>query len=156
NAYLGPVLDRYVHSLQSSLKEKGFAGQVLLMQSDGGVRPAPGTPGRQVPTVLSGLAAGLLGARHGGGLVGAANRSTIDTGGNRIEVVLIHGGRPLMERFPLTPRLAAYESRWRMAAPTIDITAIGAGGGSIARVVNGILKVGPDSAGAEPGPACYG
>src|SRR6478752_2595388 len=63
NAYLGPVLDRYVHSLQSSLTEKGFAGQVLLMQSDGGLVPGPASPARAVTTMLSGLAAGVLGAR---------------------------------------------------------------------------------------------
>jgi N-methylhydantoinase A len=156
NAYLGPVLDRYVHSLQSSLAGNGFDGQVLLMQSDGGLVPGSASPARAVTTMLSGLAAGVLGARHIGERLKHPNLITIDMGGTSFEVGLVHGGRPLMEGFPLTPRLAAHESRWRIAAPTIDITAIGAGGGSIARVVNGILKVGPDSAGAEPGPACYG
>jgi N-methylhydantoinase A len=156
NAYLGPVLDRYVHSLQSSLKARGFSRQVLLMQSDGGLVPGAASPGKAVTTMLSGLAAGVLGARHIGERSGYPNLITIDMGGTSFEVGLVHNGRPVIESFPLTPRLGAYESRWRIAAPTIDITAIGAGGGSIARVVNGVLKVGPDSAGAEPGPACYG
>jgi N-methylhydantoinase A len=156
NAYLGPVLDRYVHSLQSSLAKKGFNRQVLLMQSDGGLVPGAASPDTAVTTMLSGLAAGVLGARQIGDLLGLPDLITIDMGGTSFEVGLVHGGRPVMENFPLTPRLAAHESRWRIAAPTIDITAIGAGGGSIARVVDGILKVGPDSAGAEPGPACYG
>jgi N-methylhydantoinase A len=155
NAYLGPVLDRYVHALQSSLGRKGLRREVLLMQSDGGLIPGPAAPEKAVTTMLSGLAAGVLGARHIGGLLGHENLITIDMGGTSFEVGLVHRGRPVMENFPLTPRLAPFESRWRIAAPTIDITAVGAGGGSIARVVDGVLRVGPDSAGAEPGPACY-
>jgi N-methylhydantoinase A len=156
NAYLGPVLDRYVHGLQSAMSEKGFDGHVLVMQSDGGLVPGAASPAKAVTTMLSGLAAGVLGARQIGGLLNYKNLITIDMGGTSFEVGIVHDGRPVMESFPLTPRLAPYEARWRIAAPTIDITAIGAGGGSIARVIDGILKVGPDSAGAEPGPACYG
>lgn len=156
NAYLGPVLDRYVHKLQKSLAAQGFGRQVLLMQSDGGLVPGAAAPAKAVTTMLSGLAAGVLGARNIGAALGASNLITIDMGGTSFEVGLVHDGRPVMENFPLTPRLNPFESRWRIAAPTIDITAIGAGGGSIARVIDGVLKVGPDSAGADPGPACYG
>jgi N-methylhydantoinase A len=156
NAYLGPVLDRYVHSLGRSLADAGLKRPVLLMQSDGGLVPGEAAPQSAVTTMLSGLAAGVLGAKRAGVALGFPNLVTIDMGGTSFEVGLIHEGRPVIEQFPLTPRLAPYESRWRIAAPTIDITAIGAGGGSIARVVDGVLKVGPDSAGAEPGPACYG
>jgi N-methylhydantoinase A len=156
NAYLGPVLDRYVHSLQDSLESSGFRHPMLLMQSDGGLVPGSAAPKTAVTTMLSGLAAGVLGARHCGAALGYPNLITIDMGGTSFEVSLVHRGEPVMENFPLTPRLAPFESRWRIAAPTIDITAIGAGGGSIARVVDGVLKVGPESAGAEPGPACYG
>lgn len=156
NAYLGPVLDRYVHSLQDSLEGSGFRHPMLLMQSDGGLVPGSASPKTAVTTMLSGLAAGVLGARHCGAALGFPNLITIDMGGTSFEVSLVHRGEPVMENFPLTPRLAPFESRWRIAAPTIDITAIGAGGGSIARVVDGVLKVGPESAGAEPGPACYG
>jgi N-methylhydantoinase A len=156
NAYLGPVLDRYVHNLRSAMTRKGFDKQVLLMQSDGGLVPGAASPAKAVTTMLSGLAAGVLGARQIGELLKHRNLITIDMGGTSFEVGLIYDGRALMENFPLTPRLAPHEARWRIAAPTIDITAIGAGGGSIARVVDGILKVGPDSAGADPGPACYG
>jgi len=156
NAYLGPVLDRYVHALQDSLEGLGFKHPMLLMQSDAHLVPGSAAPKTAVTTMLSGLAAGVLGARHCGAALGFPNLITIDMGGTSFEVSLVHRGEPVMENFPLTPRLAPFESRWRIAAPSIDITAIGAGGGSIARVVDGVLKVGPDSAGAEPGPACYG
>lgn len=156
NAYLGPVLDLYVHALKSSLSGAGLSRPVLLMQSDGGLVPDEAAPKTAVATMLSGLAAGVLGARRAGVTLGYPNLITVDMGGTSFEVGLVHDGKPVIEHFPLTPRLAPFESRWRIAAPTIDITAIGAGGGSIARVENGILKVGPESAGAEPGPACYG
>ncbi|MDP6495289.1 MAG: hydantoinase/oxoprolinase family protein, partial [Dehalococcoidia bacterium] len=155
NAYLGPILARYVHSLQGTLDARGFRFPMLLMQSDGGLIPGNATPQRAVTTVLSGLAAGVLGARQIGQTLNCPNIITIDMGGTSFEVGMVHQGNPVIENFPLTPRLAPYMARWRIAAPAIDITAIGAGGGSIARVENGLLKVGPVSAGAAPGPACY-
>jgi len=156
NAYLGPVLDRYVHKLKSSLAGAGLTRPLLLMQSDGGLIPGEAAPDRAVTTMLSGLAAGVLGAKQVGDELGEPNVIAIDMGGTSFEVSLVHDGVPVMENFPLTPRLAPYEARWRIANPMIDITAIGAGGGSIARVEEGVLKVGPQSAAAEPGPACYG
>ena len=156
NAYLEPVLGRYVYSLERTLANRGFKRHVLLMQSDGGLVPGQAAPNRAVTTMLSGLAAGVLGAKQIGLRIGIDNIIAIDMGGTSFEVSLVHKGRPVMENFPLTPRLNPYELRWKIAAPSIDITAIGAGGGSIAQVVGGLLKVGPQSAGADPGPACYG
>jgi N-methylhydantoinase A len=155
NAYLGPILSRYVHSLQGKLDANGFRFPMLLMQSDGGLIPGNAAPEKAVTTMLSGLAAGVLGAREIGRGLDFQNIITIDMGGTSFEVGMVYRGKPVIDNLPLTVRLAPYEARWRIAAPTIDITAIGAGGGSIARVERGVIKVGPVSAGADPGPACY-
>jgi N-methylhydantoinase A len=155
NAYLGPILSRYVHELQGKLSGNGFRLPILLMQSDGGLILGNAAPQKAVTTMLSGLAAGVLGAKKIGQGLSLQNVITIDMGGTSLEVGMVYRGKPLINNLPLSPRLAPYEARWRNAAPTIDITAIGAGGGSIARVEGGVIKVGPISAGADPGPACY-
>jgi N-methylhydantoinase A len=155
NSFLAPILDTYVHSLQSQLTEKGLRYPVLMMQSDGGLIPGDESPEKAATSLLSGLAAGVIGVQSLGEVLGHRNIITIDMGGTSFEVGMIFDGTPLLASYPLAPRLGPYVSRWRLAVPTIDITAIGAGGGSIAWLDEGVLRVGPVSAGAEPGPVCY-
>lgn len=155
NAFLAPILARYMHSLQARLEEKGFQHPVLLMQSEGGLVPGTEAPQVAVTSLLSGLAAGVIGAQHLGELLGHRNIITMDMGGTSFEVGMIFQGAPLLSSYPLAPRMGPYITRWRLAVPSIDITAIGAGGGSIAWLDGAALRVGPVSAGADPGPACY-
>jgi N-methylhydantoinase A len=156
NAYLAPALDRYVHRLQRDLTERGLKHPVLIMQSNGGLIPAPEAPGRAVTTMSSGLAGGVMGSAFLANALGLDNVISADMGGTSFEVSLILGRQPLISNYPLAARMGPYLWRWKTAVPTIEITAIGSGGGSIARVEDGVLKVGPLSAQADPGPACYG
>ena len=156
NSYLAPALARYVDVLQKRLTEKGLTCPLLIMQSFGGLIPAAEAPRQAVTMLISGLAGGVVGSHYLGELMGYRNIITADMGGTSFEVGMVHEGEPIMASYPYAPRLAPYISRWRLSVPTIDITAIGAGGGSIARVDAGVLKVGPLSAQAVPGPACYG
>lgn len=155
NSFLGPILSTYVNMLQSKLAEKGFGHPVLLMQSDGGLIPGEKAPETAVTTLLSGLAAGVIGAKYLGECLGHQDLITIDMGGTSFEVGIVFQGQPVLSTYPLAPRMGPYITRWRLAVPSIDITAIGAGGGSIAWLDKGVLRVGPTSAGADPGPACY-
>lgn len=156
NAYLAPALDRYVHRLQRDLSARGLKHPVLIMQSNGGLIPAPEAPALAVTTMSSGLAGGVMGSVFIANALALDNVISADMGGTSFEVSLILDRRPLSANYPLAPRMGPYLWRWKTAVPTIEITAIGSGGGSIARVDNGVLKVGPMSAQADPGPACYG
>jgi N-methylhydantoinase A len=156
NAYLAPALARYVHSLRDRLRDGGFGGTALIMQSNGGLIPAEESPAISASTLASGLAGGVMGCLFLGRLLGIDNIITSDMGGTSFEVSIIADGEPSMANYPLAPRMGPNLWRWKMALPMIDVTAIGAGGGSIAWVEEGVLKVGPLSAQAEPGPACYG
>ena len=149
NSYVGPVLGRYLGRLGDRLAALGHSNDVLVMQSNGGVVPIGDTVRQAVRAILSGPAGGVAGASHYARLVGAERAIGFDMGGTSTDISLIEHGTPHMtgERF---------ESGWKIAVPMIDIHTLGAGGGSIARVDSGgILHVGPDSAGARPGPACY-
>ena len=153
NAYLAPVLTRYVASLSRGLDALGIATpQRFLMQSNGGVMPfAAGETGEKtVHTLLSGPAAGAPAAAWiaaGGAQSGLV---TLDMGGTSADIAFIEGGAPL----EVTEGVIA---RRQVDVPTLDMTTISAGGGSIAGVAGGgFLAVGPRSAGADPGPACYG
>jgi len=156
NAYLAPALERYVHRLDEELRERGLSAPCLIMQSNGGLIPSREAPKLAASTLVSGLAGGVMGSAFVGELLGIDNIITSDMGGTSFEVSLIVDGHPILAHAPLAPRMAPYTWHWRMALPTIDITAIGAGGGSIAWLDRGVLKVGPHSAQAMPGPACYG
>jgi N-methylhydantoinase A len=156
NSFLAPSLSRYVESLQRRLGERGLRYPVLLMQSFGGLIPATEAPKQAITTLVSGLAGGVIGAQHVGEMLGLRNLITADMGGTSFEVGMVHDGQPLIESHPFAPRLGPYIGRWTLSVPTLDITAIGSGGGSIAWVDDGVLKVGPLSAQAVPGPACYG
>ncbi len=150
NAYVGPALGRYLTSLGGRLRSAGYAGEVLIMQSHGGVATITDSVRLAAGAVLSGPAGGIAGGRHAARLLGEGNLITFDMGGTSTDIALIEGGEP---HFSGDKGVAGQ----RVALPAIDIHTLGAGGGSIARVdAGGILYVGPESAGADPGPACYG
>jgi len=156
NSYLAPTLSRYVDELQRRLEENGLTRPCLIMQSFGGLIPATEAPRQAVTMLISGLAGGVVGSHYLGELLNHQNIITADMGGTSFEVGMVYQGIPIMSSYPYAPRMGPYISRWRLSVPTVDITAIGAGGGSIATVEEGILKVGPLSAQAIPGPVCYG
>ena len=150
NAYVGPVLARYLGSLGSRLQKAGYRGDVLIMQSHGGVAPIADSVRLAAGAVLSGPAGGIAASRHAARLLGEGDLITFDMGGTSTDIALLEQGEP-----HLTGDKAVGPSR--VALPSIDIHTLGAGGGSIAHVdAGGILHVGPESAGAVPGPACYG
>ncbi|MBM3568083.1 MAG: hydantoinase/oxoprolinase family protein [Alphaproteobacteria bacterium] len=150
NVYVMPAVSTYVARLSDRLKARGVPGPLLLMKSNGGVASAATARREPVQTALSGPAAGAMGAAHIGALSGHRNLISIDIGGTSADICLIQDGQPG----------ATVEGRvgeWPLTLPMVDIVTIGAGGGSIARVTEaGALTVGPHSAGAVPGPACYG
>ena len=150
NAYVGPLIARYLAGLRERLAAAGYAGPILVMQSHGGVAPVEETIRVAAGTVLSGPAGGLAGARRVAELAAAPDLVTFDMGGTSSDVSLVVGGEAMLA-------VDKAIARERIALPSLDITTLGAGGGSIARVDGGgLLKVGPESAGADPGPACYG
>jgi N-methylhydantoinase A len=159
NAYVLDVVDRYLGRLQSDLCEIGHRGELLVMLSSG----ATATPetARRFPVRLmeSGPAAGALAAAHLGTLMGRENLLSFDMGGTTAKACLIERGRPSIGTEFEVARLQRFKkgSGLPIKISSVDLIEIGAGGGSIARVDRfGLLKVGPDSSGSEPGPVCYG
>lgn len=150
NSYLGPVISRYVELLENRLRDNGFAGDFTVMDSAGGVVNAHEAGERSVELMVSGPAGGVLASAALARRLGIPNVITTDMGGTSFDAGLIVDGEPLVA----TTSIAG---NYHIATPRISVTAIGAGGGSIASVdASGHLKVGPESAGAVPGPACYG
>lgn len=149
NAYLGPRIERYMNNLKDKLAEMGLGRSISILNSIGGVLPIEAASQQAHLLLESGPAGGVIASKHLADTLGYANIITTDMGGTSFDVGLIVDGRPL------TASIAAV-GRYHLLAPTIDIVSIGSGGGSIARVEDGYLKVGPQSAGARPGPACYG
>ena len=150
NAYVGPALSRYLGRLAERLAAAGYKREVLIMQSHGGVAPISESVRLAAGAVLSGPAGGIAGSRYAARLVGEGNLITFDMGGTSTDIALLDGGEPQLSG----ERMIAGS---KLALPSIDIHTLGAGGGSIARVDDGgLLHVGPESAGADPGPACYG
>ncbi len=150
NAYVGPALSRYLTRLGERLTEAGYRGPTLIIQSHGGVAPIAEAVRLAAGAVLSGPAGGVAGSRHASRLLGSGNLIPFDMGGTSTDISLIVDGEA---------SLAADRGvgGHKIALTSLDITTLGAGGGSIARVDSGgILHVGPESAGAMPGPACYG
>ena len=151
NAGLQPVVGAYLASLEERLRVGGFSGQLLIVQSNGGVMTVDTAKRRPIRTALSGPAAGVIAGGHIARAAGFPNVITGDMGGTSFDVALIVDGESALAAqttvdFGLVVR-----------TPMIEIATIGAGGGSIARVDRGgLLQVGPDSAGADPGPVCYG
>ena len=150
NAYLGPVMRSYIERLGVRLQELGIQAKPHLTQSNGGVIGFDQAARLPVRTVLSGPSTGVIAAQEIGRIAGMPDLITFDMGGTSTDVALLTGGQC---------RLAseAVVHGYPIKAPMLDIHTVGAGGGSIAYVDSGgLLKVGPRSAGAAPGPACYG
>ena len=150
SAYVQPVIDRYIARFRARLDEAGFKGRFSVMQSNGGRLPAEAMRANAINALLSGPAAGVMGAVRQTGRSGYRNLVTLDIGGTSTDVCVVTGGTPqLTQEFSL--------DGLPIRIPLLDINTIGAGGGSIIWVDDGgMLRVGPHSAGADPGPACYG
>ncbi len=149
NSYVGPVFSRYLRRLNERFEAYPQLRDVLIMQSNGGVAPIADSSRMAVRAILSGPAGGVSAAAYIGQLLEEPKVIAFDMGGTSTDISLIENGVPHITN-------EKFEAGWKIAAPMIDIHTLGAGGGSIARVdKGGILHVGPDSAGAEPGPACY-
>ena len=152
NAYLNPKLEHYIASLDERLALEGFEGrQRYIMRSNGGVATFAAAAQRSVQTILSGPAAGVVAASR---LIAGSERFpnvvTFDMGGTSTDVALIEGGRPIR-------RMGGKVHGRDVLVPMLDIHTVAAGGGTIARIdAAGVLQVGPASAGANPGPVCYG
>jgi len=150
NAYVIRPVFRYIDNLEKRLREGGVAAGLHVMQSSGGLMTAATTKERPVNTILSGPVGGVVGGTFFGLAAGREDLVTFDMGGTSCDVATVVGGEPGRAHLK---EVEGYPLR----TPMVDIETIGAGGGSIARVdVGGGLKVGPQSAGAQPGPACYG
>ena len=150
NSYVGPVFSRYLSRLNERFEAYPHLKDVLIMQSNGGVAPIDDSSRMAVRAILSGPAGGVSAAAYIGQLLREPRVIAFDMGGTSTDISLVENGVPHITN-------EKFEAGWKIAAPMIDIHTLGAGGGSIARVdEGGILHVGPDSAGAEPGPACYG
>jgi len=149
NAYVAPKISAYVDRLVEKLRVTGFDGQVVLMQSSGGVMPPQSVDRRAVSLLGSGPTGGVMAAALAAGRSGVHDFVAADMGGTSYDVCLVQEGRPAV----------ATDWNWRhryyINLPMVDIHSVGAGGGSIARVRQGALLVGPESAGSVPGPACY-
>jgi len=148
--YVQPRVARYLGSLQDALKSVGVPAEPMITKSNGGVMSAELGKTECVQMLLSGTASGVIGASHVARLTGSGNTMSFDVGGTSADVAIIIDGQPqygigeMIGEFPIH-------------VPTVSVTSIGEGGGSIAWVDRlGVLKVGPESAGSVPGPACYG
>jgi len=163
NASIRPVVARYLERIETRLRDEGLAAELLLMQSSGGVFTFAQARQKPVFMVESGPAAGVISAAHLGSILGHGNVISFDMGGTTAKVGLIQDGSPKITKdYEVGAAAQAGVGSHRGAGypirtPVIDLVEIGAGGGSIAWVDSGgILRVGPQSAGADPGPVCYG
>jgi len=150
SAYIQPVLSHYLNAFQSRLTELGFTGVFGVMQSNGGRARIPAMARNSATALYSGPAAGVIGAVRQAVRSGRTELITFDMGGTSTDVCLVHQGRPTMN---VETQIDGLPVR----TPVIDIVTVGAGGGSLVQIDDGgMLRVGPQSAGATPGPACYG
>jgi N-methylhydantoinase A len=150
NASLGPIMSRYLQRLTEGAERLGLAAKPYILQSNGGVVSATEAARQPVRTLASGPAAGVIGAIHLSLQAGAEDIITFDAGGTSTDMCLIEGGTPPIAQ---EREMGGYPVR----VPMVDVHSVGAGGGSIAWLdPGGVLQVGPMSAGADPGPACYG
>ena len=151
NASLQPVIGAYLGSLEGRLGDGGFGGQLLIVQSNGGVMTVETAKRRPIRTALSGPSAGVIAGGHIARAAGFPNVITGDMGGTSFDVALIVGGESALAA------QTTIDFGMVVRTPMIEMTTIGAGGGSIAWVDRGgLLQIGPESAGADPGPVCYG
>jgi len=149
DAYIKPIFGTYVDRLDRRLDADGFDGSFYITRSGGGTLSAAKAKETPAQTIISGPAGGIIGASAVGDLTGRSEIITVDIGGTSTDACVIEDGAPAVQ----------YESELGhvpMLIPVYDIRTIGAGGGSIAHIEGGLLKVGPKSAGADPGPICYG
>ena len=153
NAYIGPKVGGYVSNLKSRLGETGFAGELSIMRSNGGVMTPEVATARPVAMMESGPVGGIIASARVGEKLGFANVISFDMGGTTAKTSLVRDGEPT-----LAPGyyVGGYAGGHPVMLPMIDVVEVGAGGGSIAWTDDvGALKVGPQSAGADPGPICY-
>lgn len=151
NASVQPILKRYVERLRHELQSRGYRREFLIMNGNGGMISAALVTREAAKTVMSGPASGVMAAAYTGRRAGFDNLVTYDMGGTSTDVALIRGARPAVSNE------IEIEYAMPIHVPMVDVHTVGAGGGSIARVDDaGLLQVGPESAGASPGPICYG
>jgi N-methylhydantoinase A len=159
NVYVRPLVSRYLDRLANGLRDLGIEGSLFVMLSSGGVCTVETAARYPIRLVESGPAAGALAAAHYGRLTGRPSLLSFDMGGTTAKCCLIDDGKPSVSAEFEVSRVYRFKkgSGLPIKVPVIELIEIGAGGGSIARIDTlGLLKVGPDSAGADPGPACYG
>lgn len=150
SAYVQPVVSAYLSRLETALAERGFRGRFEMMQSNGGSAPADAIRRNAINALLSGPAAGVVGAIAQAARSGYDNLMTLDIGGTSADVCLVTGGKASRTAETRIDGLP-------IQTPMVDISTVGAGGGSLIRIdEGGLLRVGPESAGANPGPVCYG
>jgi len=150
DSYVKPIMQRYIEEAFAAFAAGGLDAPWSLMKSNGGKTPADAAEAEPIKFLLSGLAGGIIAGQYFGALAGASNLVTLDMGGTSCDVGLVRDGK--------ISHSNNFEIEWGLpvATPTIDLTTIGAGGGSIAWIdKGGLLRVGPQSAGAVPGPVCY-
>ncbi len=149
NAYVAPRIAGYTASLQEKLRRAGYTGPLLIMQSTGGVMPPDYVARRAVTLLASGPTGGVMGATLASRAAQAGDFIAVDMGGTSFDICLVRNGRPEIKTD------WNWRYRYYIGLPMVDVQSVGAGGGSIARVRQGALLVGPESAGSVPGPVCY-
>lgn len=151
NAGVQPILGRYVERLRTELAARGYARDFLMMNGNGGMVSARFVADEAAKTVMSGPASGVMAAAYTARRAGFGNVVTYDMGGTSTDVALIRGAQPAVSNE------IEIEYAMPIHVPMVDVRTVGAGGGSIARVdAGGLIRIGPESAGAVPGPVCYG
>ncbi len=153
NAYIGPKVRSYIGEIDTHMRAAGFSGSFLVVQSTGGLYEAEQAQSQCVRMLESGPAAGVIGTRALCHMLGIDNAIAFDMGGTTAKAGVIHRGEALTTGAAL---IGGYERALPVQIAMMDIFEVGTGGGSIARLDDGALRVGPQSAGASPGPACYG
>jgi N-methylhydantoinase A len=156
NAYTQPRTSTYMHTIEDTLRRQGFAGRLFIMQSSGGLTTVGSASRYPVKIIESGPAAGALAGAYIEKLTGTQNSISFDMGGTTAKCCLITNSEPRVTTdFEVAGQMYIKGSGYPVRVPTVDLLEIGAGGGSIAHIDYRLLKVGPQSAGADPGPACY-
>jgi N-methylhydantoinase A len=153
NAYVGPIVRGYIGEIEGHIRSEGFVGSFLIVQSTGGLYDARQAKNHCVRMLESGPAAGVIGTQALCHALGLENAIAFDMGGTTAKAGVIHNGEALTTGAAL---IGGYDRALPVQIAMMDIFEVGTGGGSIARVEEGGLRVGPQSAGAAPGPACYG
>ncbi|MBW1993621.1 MAG: hydantoinase/oxoprolinase family protein [Deltaproteobacteria bacterium] len=159
NSYVRPLMQHYLKRLTDALQELGFRGMLFMMLSDGGITTAETAAKFPIRIIESGPAGGAIAAQQYGELTGQNDLISFDMGGTTAKICIIEDGQPMKAKDFEAARVYRFKkgSGIPLKVPVIELIEIGAGGGSIAKVNNmGLLVVGPESSGADPGPACYG